>query len=244
MASVFRSDGTYIYATLDTEFYLPNSYFDSASGFASRNGSLITTIGIFEFKCLKNGKYLEHHVMAIPSWFDIFVYESEEREITLGDGSIEKCQVISYLPGQKIMNASIVQDSDNIEKYMAFILRGKVPSIVPYEKSRELWDRNESLNGNSLGVPSVIKELILSTYYRYKKNPSKKFSHVIGKDSTGTKISQYDYVMNNVRQVCQYSSTVAGITFEDIDTMITTSVNRTRNHEEEAYSPIEKLLKL
>jgi hypothetical protein len=116
-----------------------------------------------------------------------------------------------------------------------------VPSIVPYEKSLQIWQKNQELNSANLGVPSVIEELILSVMYRDKNDPGTKFSHVIGKD---VNVSQYDYVMNNIRQICQYTSTFTALTFEDIDSMITTSLNRTRTNGHEAYSPIESLIKL
>ena len=81
------------------------------------------------------------------------------------------------------------------------------------------------MNSVNLGVPSVIIELILSAAYRYKKDPTKKFSHVIGKDLN---VSQFDYTMNNVRQICQYTSTFTALTFEDMDSMVTTSLNRAK----------------
>ena len=244
MASVFKEEKNNIYATMDTEFYLPNYFFNSSGGFAERTATEISTLGVFVFSCLKNDKVVETHLMNIPAWIKIHAYTVTERDVTLpNDSTPTKCQVVSYLPGQKIMENTIIQDSENVERFMGFVLSGKIPNFIPYEKSREIWDRNESFNAASLGVPSVIKELILADFYRYKANPNKKFAHVIGKDNTG-KISQYDYVMNNIRQVCQYTSTFAGLTFEDFDTMATTSVNRTRNKEVEAYSPIENLLKL
>ena len=54
----------------------------------------------------------------------------------------------------------------------------------------------------------------------------------------------YDYIMTNIRTVCQYTSTFTGVTFEDIDTMITASLDRTQSGGEEDYSPSEALLKL
>lgn len=98
------------------------------------------------------------------------------------------------------------------------------------------------MNGVHLGVPSVIEELILSATYRDKNDLTKKFSNTIGKDPT--KVSQFDYKMVSVRQICQFTSTFTGITFEDIDSMITSSLNRARNKTEEKPSPIEKIIKM
>ena len=113
--------------------------------------------------------------------------------------------------------------------------------MIPYDKVANIWEKNMQMNNINLGVPFLIEEMVLSVAYRYAKDPSKMFCEVCTKDP---KISMYDYVMNNIRQICQYTSTFTGLTFEDIDTMITTSLNRTRNHGEEAYSPIEEIIKL
>ena len=50
--------------------------------------------------------------------------------------------------------------------------------------------------------------------------------------------------MKSIREMCQYTSTFNGVTFEDFDSMVTTSLNRTREHIEDPESPIEAILKL
>ena len=97
------------------------------------------------------------------------------------------------------------------------------------------------MNSVNLGVPSVIFELILSAAYRYKKDPTQKFGLAAANDKN---INNFDYVMNNIREICQYTSTFTAMTFEDIDAMITTSLNRTKTHSNETFTPIENLIKL
>ena len=181
-------------------------------------------------------------VLNLPTWIDFFVIDSEDRDVALpNDNTTTPCKVLKYSKNHKIMNSSVIEDSSNVESYLDFVTKGKVPAIVPYEDSLKIWRKNQALNSANLGVPSVIEELILSVSYRDKNNPGTKFSHVIGKDLN---ISQYDYIMNNIRQICQYTSTFTAITFEDFDAMVTTSLNRTRTNGAEAFSPIEDLLKL
>ena len=57
-------------------------------------------------------------------------------------------------------------------------------------------------------------------------------------------ISQFDYQTASIRQICQYTSTFTALTFEDIDSMITTSLNRSRNKGNEVDSPIERIIKM
>lgn len=240
----FKSDNKYIY--LDTpyaEFYIPKYYFDSSGSLAEDKGSIIKGLGLFEVGFFENGKLKEMRALNLPTWTEFFVYESEERDVQLPGGNDEAtpCKVLKYLKGQKIMNSGVIEDSSNSEAFLNFILRGKLPTFLKYEDAIKVWRKNQSLNSVYLGVPSVIQELVLSNSYRYKEDQNKKFSQVIGKDGS---ISQYDYIMNNIRQICQYTSTFTALTFEDIDAMVTTSLNRTRTHAEEVDSPLEQLLKL
>ena len=64
---------------------------------------------------------------------------------------------------------------------------------------------------------------------------------VAGKDDN---VSDYDYKMASIRQICQYSSTFTALTFEDFDSMVTTSLNRTAEHKSEQESPLEKIIKM
>ena len=241
--SYFKSDNKFIYLEAEyAEFYIPKYYFDESSPFGEDLGSIMKCLGVFDVGIFENGKLKEMKVLNLPTWIEFFVVDSEEREVKLpNDDESTICKVLKYNKGHKIMNSSIIKDSSNVESYVNFILKGKIPSIVPYEKSLQIWRKNQEMNSANLGVPSVIEELILSVSYRDKKNPGKKFAHVIGKDPS---VSQYDYTMNNIRQICQYTSTFTAMTFEDMDAMITTSLNKTRLKGEEAVSPIEDLIKL
>ena len=239
----FKAVDGFIYLEAEyAEFYIPKYYFESTGGFAEDLGGIIKALGVFDVGIFESGKLKEMKVLNLPTWIDLFVTDSEDRTVQLpNDDEPTPCKVLKYSKGHKIMNDSVIEDSSNVENYLNFILKGKVPSIVPYEKSLDIWRKNQALNAATLGVPSVIEELILSVSYRDKKDPGTKFSHVIGKDPS---ISQYAYVMNNIRQICQYTSTFTALTFEDLDSMITTSLNRTRTKGNEAMSPIEDLIKL
>lgn len=246
MASFFRADDEFIY--LDNcdsaEFCIPEYYFTAAGGFAEDLGNKIHAFGVFKVKFLEKKSVIKESILNLPTWTDFFVYSKETRIESMmeDDGNkSEKCVVLTYLKGEKIMNSFIVENSTNVQTFVDFVMKGKIPSFTPYEKAIALWEKNMEINNTSLGVPSLIEEMILSSAYRYNKDQKKKFAHVIGKDPN---MSQYDYKMVNVRQICQYTSTFAGLTFEDFDTMVTTSLNRTRTNGNEAYSPIEGILKL
>ena len=72
------------------------------------------------------------------------------------------------------------------------------------------------------------------------RNPndlSQKFSMV------ADKAGEYDYATASIRQTCQYNSTFTALTYEDMDSMITASLNRSRNHTQETISPVEQIIK-
>lgn len=239
----FKSDGSFIILTAPyAEFYIPQDFFKSTSGFAEDRGSSIRCIGLFDVGFFENGELKEMRVMNIPTWIEVFVHDSEVRKVKLpGSDELTPCRVLMFYEGMKIMEDSIIQDSSNAELYLKLICSGKIPQSVPYGKSAQIWRKNQLLNGVHLGVPAVIEELILSVSYRDKKNPGEKFSKVIGKDKT---VSEYDYVMASIRQICQWSSTFTALWFEDFDSMVTTSLNRTREKKPEADSPLEKIIKM
>ena len=244
MASYFKSDGKYIYLEADyAEFYLPESYFDENGKFAEDKGDTIRTLGVFNVGIFEKDKLKEMRVFNVPTWIELFSHNTENRIVNIANkkGDIEevKCKVLNYQKGAKIMSSSVIQDSSNAEDYMNLIIKGKLPSCIPYSRMMDMWSKNLNLNNVGFGVMNVINEMILAAMCRDKRDPSKKFAHVV----TTELLTDYDYKMNNVRQICQYTSTFNALTFEDMDSMITTSLNRTKTKGTETPSPVETILK-
>ena len=240
---VFKSDGNFIYLTAPyCEFYIPQEFFNTSAGFAEDRGDMIRGIGLFDVGVFSDGKLVEMKTLNIPTWIELYVHESENRDVKLpGTDDLVPCRVLIYYKGAKVMNAKIIEDSSNSELYLKLICGGKIPTSVPYGKSAQIWRKNQKMNGVHLGVPAVIEEMILSVAYRDKKNLGQKFCKVIGQNKN---VSEYDYSMASIRQICQYASTFTALWFEDFDSMVTTSLNRTRENKPEANSPLEKIIKM
>jgi hypothetical protein len=150
-----------------------------------------------------------------------------------------QCKVVKYLKDAKIMKDAIFQDDEPVKAYLNYILSGKIPTLIPYSKQLRVWKKNQDLNGVNFGVSSIYLELVLSVVNRNPEKLSEKFSQAVGENGIG----DYDYKYASVRQICQYNSTFTALTFEDIDSMITSSLNKSRNRVKERESPIEQIIK-
>lgn len=240
--SIFKSDGNHIILNTDyCEFYIPLYYFDSTKRFAEDFRDYISVLGIFNVGIFENGKFSKLSTFNIPTFIELKVYDSEERIVSLAGDEEVPCKVCKYYKGNIICNSTLIEDSSNVELFLNMIISGSLPKTIPYNKALDIWRKNLELNKVSFGVSSTVLELLLSVMYRNKDKPEEKFSKKIGKDSS---VSEYDYQMVNIRQVCQYASTFTAVTFEDIDSMLTTSLNRTREKKKETESPIEKVIKM
>lgn len=225
------------------EIYIPRENIDGSGSIGLIQGDIINILGILNISFFdNNGKEIGTELLKMPTWINLYAINRENRTVKIsGYDTPIPCIVVTIFKGNKITPVNVIQDSANCMAFLDVILKGKLPPTIPYSSTYELFALNQKINGVNLGVPAMILELILSGVYRYKGNPALKYSLVAAKDP---KISEYDYKMMNSRQVCQYTSTFTAMTFEDIDSMITTSINKTKNHEPEPYVPTEDILKL
>lgn len=236
---LFEDKDGFLYLKAEyAEFYIPKDYLDN--GWAKELAETIETFAVFNVGIFEKGALKEITLLKIPCTMQFYMYDKENRVLDFEGSPNTQCIVLKYVKGQKVMEDAIIEDSANVATYLDMILKGKLPSTIPYDKSLELWMSNLELNHVSFGVPSTTLEMILAVCYRYKDDISKKFASIAGKNPD---ISMHDYIMASIRKICQYGSTFTGMTFEDINSMITTSVNRTRDKKEEMESPIEKIIK-
>ena len=239
----FKDDGSDIILEAEyCEIYIPMDYLDN-NRFAEDLGTIIRTFGVFELRFFDaNGNPSEMKVLNIPTSIDLNVYDSDyiNMETSNNDDSY-KVKVLKYHKGEKVMRNNVIENSDNCFKFITLLIAGKLPNIIPYNKVLEVWYKNMNINSASLGVPSVVLEILLAAIYRKKGDLSTRFAEVVGKNLD---VSLNDYQTASIRKICQYTSTFTGLTFEDIDVMVTTSLNRSRTGQAERESPMEMLLKL
>lgn len=242
--NIFTSDDSSIYLNIPyCEFYIPMFYFDGTTKkFADDEGSIINVLGIFSVGIFKNGagsKMTELRTMNLPTQITINVYDSEVREVELENGQLTQCKVIKYLKGSKVMPSFIIKDDAYAKKFLQYLTKGDLPKTLPYSKLLSIWIKNQQLTSVNYGVGSYMLELVLAAMYRNPNKLSEKFAKIASNEG----VSDYDYATASIRQICQYNSTFSALTFEDMDSMITSSLNRSREKVKEGISPVEQIIK-
>lgn len=241
MAGYFRKDNNFIYLDTDyMEFYIPLDFFDPSKRYAVDYSSYIETLGLFYVGIFENGKFKNYRVMKQPYQIVVYVYDSENKLVPLPSGDTP-CKVIKFNKNAKLMNSKIIQDSQSSLQYLDMVMNGKVPPSVPYDMTAAICQKNKMVNKVNFGVRPEVEEMVIALNYRNPSNLSEPFSKVYGSDLS---VSPYAYKTVGTRQICQYASTFSSLTFEDMDSMITTSINRSRNKGSEQFSPIEEVIKM
>lgn len=241
MAGYFRKDSNYVYLDTDyMEFYIPLEFFDQSKRYAIDYSSYIETLGLFYVGIFENGKLKNYRVMKQPYQITVYVYDSENRNINLPGGETP-CKVLKYNKNMKLMNSKIIQDAQSSLQYLDMVMNGKVPSSVPYDMAASLCQKNKMVNKVNFGVRPEVEEMVIALNYRNPSDLSEPFAKIYGGDIN---VSPYAYVTVGTRQICQYASTFSSLTFEDMDSMLTTSINRSRNKGTEQFSPIEEIIKM
>lgn len=240
--SHFHADSQHVFVDDDyMELYIPLYFFDQNRRYAVDFSTTIETLGLIHCGLFKKGHLEDIKLFKHPYNITLYVSDSEIRTIDIPGSGNTPCKVLKYTKGSMMMDAVVIQDAQSSLSYLYCQTEAMIPKSVPYDKLAEAWQRNKSINSVSFGVRNEVEEMVIAAECKLDGDMHKKFAQVYGSDLS---VSPYAYKPVTSRQVCQYSSTFAGITFEDIDSMITTSINRAREKRPEEYTPIEAVIKM
>ena len=78
----------------------------------------------------------------------------------------------------------------------------------------------------------------MSEVYRYAGDNSLKYGQHLAKNFDPKK-KQLEYSLANVRTICKNNSSFAGISFENMDEMITSAINNKKYNRTETKTPLE-----
>lgn len=242
----FKEQGdTIIFTGVYMEGYIPMSFFDSDIA-VEYGGERIETMGLFNVKFFSDTEGKNQigglETINIPTTINIYPSSTKVEDISFVAGSEpEKYRVVQFYTGDVFTDLDIVKNNKNAERFLKILEAGKLPRTLRYRDVFDIWTKNMEINGVYMpDVPSANREAIVAELYRYDKQPADTFASHIGKDP---KMSQYAYIPVNARTLTKYSSTFAGVTFEDFDTMVTNGININRSGRKENASPIEEIIK-
>lgn len=222
------------------EIYIPEKFFETK--LAQIEGSIIRTFGLLYCSVFdQKNNVVSKDIINLPTTIHIYLKDMDSKKLTLNENTGEEMyRVIKFFKDDAVMQKSVQADINNVTVFVSMLSNGKL-NYVPYNKILDIWEKNLMLNNLKLGVPASILEMMIMEIYRDKKNPSNRFSATLNKTPD---TSQYAYHAANIREMCSRNSTFAALTFEDMDSMITASLNMNRYNKKQVESPIEKVIKM
>lgn len=224
------------------ELYIPRYYIESK--LCENIGDHFDILGVGLLRTFKDieGKHPNKlEVLNIPTIISTFPNTFEYQTLDLrNNGNEEEYLVLKYYNKDIFSPIHIVKRTEVFTMFLKTLRAGKVPSAIGYDDILSILMKSMALNGIDFPITQVIYEIIIMKIYRDKDKPEQPFGVTIGKNP---KISPYDYITANAREITSYSSTFAALSFEDIDTMMINSINNAQENKKETTSPLEEIVK-
>lgn len=238
MGVLYSKEGK-IYCNEYMEIYIPIEYFDVKSKLAVNEGSAVETIGILYTKSFPGGKEGKMQLFNLPVVAKLMLYDFKYETIKVHGKPLD-VMTLQYMKDSYVLHQTVQKGREVAEAFLASMLSGKLPRTLNYTKIIDLWWRNLEISGVTFKVPSKIYEMIIATIYRDPHDHKKRYGQYYGSSANP---SGYDYDTGNVRSVVKDLSTFSGMVFEDISKMISNGINNSIEGNEEAVSPLEKIIK-
>lgn len=237
---IFTTDKTQlIFNGEKLQIFIPDSYFKD--GFANVVGSNINTIGIFNFKTMAHSEFNvgELHTLILPSNITFSYSNKVKGTYKLSKDLKEENYYIYelYTGDIFIEHLEIIENTNDTKTFINLLHSGKLPTNTSYRKIINLYYNSLDLNNVSLGVPSVILEIIIAELARSEKDDNKAFRFIANENN----LTSYKFL--SLRTLPEVNSTFTAISFENMNQSIITSINHTNRDDKEMESPLEKTIK-
>lgn len=227
------------------EIYTPSNY-DSIN---HNEGDAFKVFGLCPYKFYTNPKDTKPSKVGIinePSMMTVYPVDMElkvEDDIwgkKFSYTNTNEYTVLHFASGRKLMDKNMIQNLDNVNLFMDLLLGAKLDNNIPYPYLSQAWMKNMAMNGQDLGAPITIIDLIIYELCRSITNKDKPFGAVYGKDPS---VSPVAYRFANVREVCATNSVFTALAFEDMNSMLDSSLNMTQKEKDQKISPLEQIIK-
>ena len=240
-ANVIKKDGFIVLNCPYAEFYVPKQYTEKE--LAIDCGESFQAFGIMYLRTFSAmNKPNELEILKLPNMLSFYPVEKENRKITLGNELEADYIVLKFYKGNKIFPSAIKCDNASPENFLNMLLGGQIPKNIPYDKVIDIFLKVFIQNKIGLPAPSIMLEMIISEVYRYAGDNSLKYGQHLAKNFDPKK-KQLEYSLANVRTICKNNSSFAGISFENMDEMITSAINNKKYNRTETKTPLEDVIK-
>ena len=223
------------------EFYVPRQYTEKE--LAVDCGESFQAFGVMYLRTFSTmDKPNELEILKIPNMLSFFPAEKENRKMTIGNDTEADYIVLKFFKGNNLFPSAIRCDNAAPENFLNMVLGGQIPKNIPYDKTLDLFLKVFEQNKVGLPAPAIMLEMIISEVYRYAGDNSLKYGQFLAKNFDPKK-KQLDYSLANVRTICKNNSSFAGISFENMDEMITSAINNKKYNRTETKTPLEDVIK-
>ena len=224
-----------LYDGVKAEFFIPDYFFKA--DYAEEIGSSYNVFGCFETFHYNNENdprsKAKKAAFQYPLKFITHPDEIGEETVDIGDG-LQKYKVLIYYRNATVFeNADLIKSADNVYNYTKLLMNGKL-DMMSYEDILRMFELCKYYNGVDLAVPGFYEETMIAEFYRNPKNITELARFIAKTD--GTKVKGI-----NEREKVSFTSTFSAITFEDVDTMLTASINAKLEGKVDTPSEMEKV---
>lgn len=197
-------------------FYIPEIFFEQELTFYS--GDFISTLGVMTYAMkLSNGKMTELRNFNYPTRFLTKPYKIEKlKEVKLiKETDPDDYRVLYYKKGDPIIvDVNVPEDIENCEDFLKmFIINGRFPSTIPYDKLQDYIVDNYLYNGNKYRISLQMFGIVLSELCRSRKDISVPFR--LSKDN-----NMKDYKCVSIKTIPKLISSYSAFTSENINEAI------------------------
>lgn len=233
---VSENNGQVLYNGIKMELFIPDLFFKS--GLAEEVGSSFYVFGNLRSLHYTNKDDERSKAKKAILYYPLMFYTKpnhvDQEKIDIGDGE-QKYWVLTYYKNDILMTTNeVIQDANNVQNIMNLTMAGKL-DMVEYAKIPDMIQLCKYYNGIDFGVPAMYEEVIVADYYRSKNDPS-----IPARFEAAVTTDKHYYAKGiTEREKVSFTSTFAGLTFEDMTAMLTMADNAKRANREEIKSDTE-----
>lgn len=237
MSLAVKQNGQILYNGVKMELFVPDEFFKS--GLAEICGVKYRIFGAV--RALHYGaadqtrKTAKNSFLYYPAKFMTCPDSVTDEKIDFGRGEV-KYKVLTYSKGSVLFESDvIIKDVSNMELFIKLLVNGKL-DIVKYSKIAKLMTLEKHFTGISFGAPAMYEEVIISDYYRDPNDANRPARFAAA-------LSDSDFYAQGVSQrvKASFTSTFSGVTYEDINAMLTMADNAKSHNREEIQTEVEKI---